>query len=357
MLILVTGAALLAAGCSPSASNDTPKPIASLGAFGGPGVTPGRYVKPRAIDTDGRDLWVIDRSGRVQRVDADTGVCIQYFMLPTTERGFPTGLKVSPGPVSPDGTLGPCLYIADTHSHRVLVYALPARPAEYNPEQRWDAAVAEPKLVMQFGTFGEGPGQFLYPTDVEVLLSADGTRVERLYVSEYGGNDRIQVFSGSGEVLFTLGSPGSQPGTIGQKDYQFQRPQSLLILPASPAVGGQAELVVSDSVNHRIGRFTLDGRLLGWIGSPQTAGTAQGVMQHPRGLRALPDGTLLTVEFGNNRVQRFDRLTGRSLGAWGRAGRGPGDLAEPWSLAIVGRRAFVVDALNHRLVVMNVPSG
>ena len=57
---------------------------------------------------------------------------------------------------------------------------------------------------------GTGPGQFIYPTDV--AFDAKG----HVFVSEYGDNDRIQVFEPDGKFLYhsatsataTASSPG-----------------------------------------------------------------------------------------------------------------------------------------------------
>jgi len=60
----------------------------------------------------------------------------------------------------------------------------------------------------------------------------------------------------------------------------------------------------------------------------------------------------VVCEFGNNRVQLVDKQTGRGLKTWGSPGRGPGELAYPWAVAVDKRdRVVVVDAGNNRLQV------
>jgi DNA-binding beta-propeller fold protein YncE len=64
------------------------------------------------------------------------------------------------------------------------------------------------------------------------------------------------------------------------------------------------------------------------------------------------DGHLVVCEFGNNRVQRIDKETGRSLGTWGAGGHEPGQLAYPWGVTVDKRgRVVAVDAGNNRLQV------
>ena len=51
------------------------------------------------------------------------------------------------------------------------------------------------------------------------------------------------------------------------------------------------------------------------------------------------DGDLIVCEFGNNRVQKIDKQTGRGKATWGGAGREPGQLAYPWGVAVDKRRS------------------
>jgi hypothetical protein len=67
-----------------------------------------------------------------------------------------------------------------------------------------------------------------------------------------------------------------------------------------------------------------------------------------------PDGTVYVCEFGNHRVQRFTR-DGRSLGCWGGEGRQEGQLYNPWALARDSRgMIYVLDTNNHRVQVVKM---
>src|SRR5688572_20863778 len=94
----------------------------------------GEVVYPRAIAYDVENDWfyVVDRTARVQRIDAD-GKFLNSWRMPDWELGKPVGLTVGP-----DGNL----WIPDTHYNRVMVYS---------PEGR---------LLKQFGKMGEGEGEF-----------------------------------------------------------------------------------------------------------------------------------------------------------------------------------------------------
>jgi iron(III) transport system ATP-binding protein len=325
--LAVASAVLAMAGC-----DDRPMtgaaPLNVLRVFGEVGQSPGQFIFPRAIDSDGETLWVIDKAARVQRIDPATGDPLGGWTMPDSAVGKPVGLTVAPWT---DGSQ--CLWVPDTHYHRVMVY----RP----PAVKGGAA----ELVHQFGSYGREPGQFINPTDVAVLAGADG-RPERIFVGEYGGNDRINIFDGQCTFVGSFGRLGSgdDPG-----DIQFDRPQSIAIEPA------MRELVVVDSSNHRIGRFTLDGALVAWIGSPATAGTELGQFRYPYGLYLPGDGTALISEFGNNRVQQIDLKTGAGLGAWGRGGRGEGEVVTPWGITAIGSTAYILDSGNNRVIGFPAP--
>jgi len=274
--------------------------------FGEPGRSPGQFVYPRAIDADPVNewLWVVDRSGRIQRYDFE-GRPLKSWTLPSFDNGFPTGLTVAPG-----GRL----FVADTHEHRVAIFD------------------ADGNLLDAFGSFGEGAGQFIFVTDV--ALGADG----RIYVSEFGGNDRVQVFDASFEFLFEFGGFGSEPG-------QFNRPQSLTFCADG------SELFVADAVNNRVQVFDPEGRFLRQFG---TTGIGPGEFRYPYGVKLLDDGSVLITEFGNSRLQVVSP-TGTPLHVFGSVGSGPGELLAPWSTAIADGRWFVLDSRNNRVHVLEDP--
>ncbi len=307
-----------------SASLPSPRVIGELGQ------SPGQFIYPRAIDNDGSAIWVIDKSARVQRLDPKTGDPLCEWTMPNSALGKPVGITIAPGE---DGT--PAVYVPDTHYNRVMVYSVP------------NSMGAQPKLLREVGENGFGPGQFTYPTDIAVLTGPDGKPV-RIFVAEYGGNDRINIFDGAFNFLSSFGSMGdsADPANI-----QFDRPQSIAIEPT------MHELIVTDSSNHRLGRFTLDGKLIAWIGSPETAGTGPGQFRYPYGLYLPGDGTALVSEFGNNRVQMVDLKTGAGLGVWGRGGRGDGEVITPWGVTVLGKTAFILDSGNNRVVAFPAPRG
>lgn len=326
--------------CDHAPHDEAPAPINPTATFGGLGDTPGRFAYPRCIEADGQTLWVIDKSGRVQQIDARTGACLALFRMPEDSSGRPVGLAIAPGRDASGAWKPRMIYVADTHYHRVMIFDLPT-PAPGAPEQ-----MLQPVKVV--GSYGIGNAQFYFPTDVAVLPTPDGSAAHRIYVPEYGGNDRISVFDGDMNFLFAFGTlgPGHDPALV-----EFSRPQAVQIWNRPD---GSKELVVLDLGNHRLGRFTLEGRLIAWIGKPGGSasgmGDALGEFNLPQGLRILNDSTALVTEFGACRVQLVDLATGRGLRAWGRPGRGEGELANPWDSAVIGKDVFVLDSGNNRIV-------
>lgn len=317
---------VLGCGRSGGDSSGTGKPLDVTATIGSVGLWPGQFATPRALDSDGSTLWVIDKAARVQLLDAATGEPLVEWKTPRHENGMPVGVTCT--------TLGgkPVTLVADTHESRVLIY------------ERGEDPTAEPRFIAEFGSYGTGPGQFIYPTDaVAVKDAAFGTRI---YVSEYGGDDRISVFNERFEFQFAIGTfgTGDEPTKV-----EFNRPQTLAVDETN------RELIVVDSCNHRIGRLTLDGELIAWIGSPETAGRGLGQFKYPYGIAILDDGTALVVENENGRVQRIELKTGRGIETFGRPGRAVGELVSPWAITLVGRTAYVLDAGNNRLQAFRSP--
>lgn len=322
------------------------EPIPVRVVLGEVGGSPGQFSYPRAMDAqvnpDGTSsLWIVDKLGRVQRIDPQTGACQAWWRMPEVVLGKPTGITVGPGAgpgATTDDRARDAIWLVDTHYHQVLVY---------DPSSATGGAQrpAAPRIIARFGAYGEEPGQFIYPTDVALKLDRAG-RVERIYVSEYGGNDRITCLDPDGGVLFTFGEFGSSesPARI-----EFNRPQAIGIDRL------RDELIVVDACNHRLGRFTLDGGLIAWIGSPESAGSGLGQFRYPWGLFLPGDGTALVAEQQGARVQHIDLATGGCLASWGRVGFGPGELVTPWGVTMIGRRAYVLDSGNNRVLGFDAP--
>ncbi|MEM7622319.1 MAG: hypothetical protein AAF235_03865 [Planctomycetota bacterium] len=346
LVALMSGVALVP-GCGDAPARGGP--LETSVVIGETGRFPGQFAYPRAIDAHGSSLVIVDKSARVQRIDPGTGVFLGGWAMPESDLGKPTGITVGPHPFDAGVE---AVYVADTHYHRVMVYPLPLDALEKTSRR---VAETPPEPILTLGGYGTEDGSFVYVTDAAPLPSADPARpVSRIYVSEYGGNDRVSVFERVGdgfEFAFAFGTPGHGDGTPGSREgVMFHRPQSLAL------DGDRGELLVTDASNHRVGRFTLDGELIGWIGGVDAVGVEPLELRYPYGIAVLRDGTALVSEFGGNCVRRIDIETGTSVGVYGEAGRLEGQLASPWGIAVVDRTVYVLDSGNDRVQGFRSPA-
>ncbi|MCC6230352.1 MAG: hypothetical protein IT432_14150 [Phycisphaerales bacterium] len=327
ILLLTLPALGVLPGCF-KRSTDAVRPLNPDRVIGEPGLSPGQFSYPRCLTSDGNALWVIDKAARVQKFDPTTGEVLAHFKMPEFENGKPTGITIAPGDRGEQ-----LLYIPDTHYYRVMIYKPPTTLG----------LPVEP--ISQFGSYGTGPGQFLFLTDVAVVMNDDNSKVIRLFVSEYGGNDRISIYepTAPNQYAFVRAFGAFGPSATADK-IEFSRPQSMEIDDK------RKHLIVTDACNHRVGVFDLDGNLIRWIGSPEATGAAPNQFCYPYGLCLLPDGTAMITEFGNHRVHHINPETGESLGIFGVAGRDKGQLNSPWGVTYLDNRLFVLDSGNHRIL-------
>ncbi len=347
--LLVLGALLPACGNDAPSRDDAPGEFRDVTVLGEPGRQNGQFVYPRGMDVfehDGQTLAVIvDKTARIQVMNLATGEVIGAIHTPKWDRGKPTGLTVQTSALNP-GKLA--VYVPDTHENRVLMYELPLADTD-------EPVPTEPDL--KFGEYGEGPGQFWYPTDVAVDVDDSGV-VTHIYVSEYGGNDRINRFRVDHSTTPPTIAWESQIGVVGQEvdasddPLALARPQSIELWTDS---NGQRELVVTDASHHRVGRITTDGQLIAWYGDPMD--DSPDAYRFPYGLDILDDGTALISEFGANRIRRIELETGKTLFLYGVPGRAVGQVAQPWAVGVMGDRLVVLDSGNGRVEICDPPAG
>ena len=169
-------------------------------------------------------------------------------------------------------------------------------------------------------------------------------------------NNRIQRFSWDGKVL---PFPAFAKGPWSQAPGKFK-------LPYDVDFDGLGNIFVADTQNHRIQRFTPKGRFVrmwGRNGGDGTPGVGPGEMDQPRGLATDPFGNVWVADHENARVLKFTGngrllLTLGANGGDGSWGEGIGEFNSPRGICS-DREGFIyiADDVNHRIVKLANDTG
>ena len=198
--------------------------------------------------------------------------------------------------------------------------------------QRISMVTLDHRFLGQFGSYGRGDGQFVWPR--AIALDGDGN----VFATDDFLN-RVSVFDADGGFLSTWGAPGSDKG-------QLNGPAGIAI--DNNRAGADGSVVIVDSLNHRVQRFTRDGEHLGGFGSH---GSANGQFDMPWGLCLDSDGAIYVADWRNSRVQKFD-ADGNFLLKFEASISGVGALHGPTGVAVDSEGdVYVADWGNHQLQV------
>lgn len=242
--------------------------------------------------------------------------------------------------------------------------------------------------IGSFGTKGSGPGQFMNPYGVTVAVDPV-LGSEAVYVAD-SNNSRIQELTPSGTFVAQAGVAGDDtPGTFsalrrvavahdGTGDvwgadpwgYRLERftrgsggytyaqtiggtPPSLTSSavfnsPHGVGLDASGNIVVADTVNQRLVRFSPTGAILNTCGS---RGDGSGQFNWPRGVAVDQTSDLIWVaDTKQSDVQLLhdDCATG---GKFGSAGAGPTSFNWPYAIAVrqSDRTVWVADSRNNRV--------
>ncbi len=153
------------------------------------------------------------------------------------------------------------------------------------------------EYITEFGSYGEGKGQFIWPISIAVDSQVN------VYVADEWTH-RINIYDKDGQFL-------SDWGTHGSGDGELDRPSGLAITPDDL-------IYVVDSRNHRVQKFTLDGQYISQFGS---YGTGPGQLNTPWGIGLDKHGNVFVADWRNDRVQQFSP-EGEWLATFGQVGSG-----------------------------------
>ena len=261
------------------------------GAYGG---GQGQFGPIGGLATDAAgDVYVVDSShNRIQKFDRNG-----TFITAWGHRGSALGqfkFGSSQDYTKPPGggiaVAGTHVYVADSGNDRI---------------ERFDLEGGE---AMQWGSFGNGAGQFSYPRGVaanegEVIVSDDD-------------NHRLERFDPNGVFQSAVGSHGSGPEQFG--------------FPYGVALDAAGNVYVADDINHRVVKLTAQLKFAGVWGG---LGSKPGQLGFPRALASDPAGDTYVANTANDRVEVFGP-NGNFLRTIGTSARGPNALTAPRGLAV-----------------------
>ena len=213
-----------------------------------------------------------------------------------------------------------------------LIYVI-NRPSTARPEGvRITICTFYEDYVTEFGSYGEGNGQFVWPTAIAIDSQ------QNLYVTDEWLN-RVTVFTKDGDFIEKWGDPGSGDGELDK--------------PSGLAFDSQDRLYVVDSWNHRVQRFTKDGQYLGQFGG---FGRGVGELNFPWGIGVDRQDLVYVADWKNDRVSQFGPDM-EFLATFGHFGREVGQFNRPTAVCVdADGDLYVTDWNNHRVQVL-APDG
>jgi DNA-binding beta-propeller fold protein YncE len=240
-------------------------------------------------------------------------------------------------------------WVSDSQNHQILVYS------------------AEGEFLQAVGHRGIAPGEFMSPQGI--AAGPDGL----IYVVD-SDNQRIQIFAPDGKFLDSFGQKGSEPG-------QFHVPNLI-------AISRDNVLAITDEDSSCVQFFSKDGVFLSaidvgapidglavdvtgriytahrklrqieqWSSAGQLLRTITGVepgmkgFSAPQSIALSPTGLLYVTDPSHSHFREMD-LTGRTLGVFGRSGRGEGQFRTIDGIAVFGDLVFVCDGKTRRITVL-----
>ncbi|MFZ1794256.1 MAG: flippase activity-associated protein Agl23 [Anaerolineae bacterium] len=159
--------------------------------------------------------------------------------------------------------------------------------------------------------------------------------------------NKVIHFDSTGAVVGSWGGFGSRNGQLND--------------PWGITVDKDGNVIVADSFNHRVQKFTADGNVI-WVVGVAGVSAEPGVGKNiqffgPRDVAVDRNGRLLITDTGNKRVVVLD-ADGNYAAQFGKAGTGNGEFDEPVGITVdTAGNIYVADAWNKRIQVFNADYG
>lgn len=147
-------------------------------------------------------------------------------------------------------------------------------------------------------------------------------------------NGRIEKFSPTGSFLSLMGNKGTGQGLLGA--------------PNGIAVDHNGNIYVADAGNHHVQKLAPDGTLIAEWKGPDAG------FYGPRRIAIGPDDSIYVVDQGRTRIVKFNP-DGQVLAVWGTKGKGDGQFDDPASVAVdpTTNTVYVADPRNSRIQVFD----
>jgi DNA-binding beta-propeller fold protein YncE len=148
-------------------------------------------------------------------------------------------------------------------------------------------------------------------------------------------NGRIEKFSPTGSFLSVIASKGSGHGQLGE--------------PNGIAVDRSGNIYVAEvASNHRVQKLAPDGTFIAEWKGPDAG------FYGPRRIAIGPDDSVYVVDQGRTRIVKFSP-DGHVLSNWGSKGSGDGQFNDPTSVAVdsTSGKVYVADPTNKRIQVFD----
>jgi sugar lactone lactonase YvrE len=231
------------------------------GFFGEKPDYSGRFVKPIAVSTTEKEIYVLDAHLKTVQVFDEHFEPITYFSFEEMKKADlynPVDISVYDGHV----------YIVDEMKPAISVFTTSG------------------SFVRSIGSYGTEPGTFISPQGI--CLYDD-----KIYLSD-SGNSRVQVLTLQGDPLLTFGSFGS-------KNNQFFNMKGIAVIENS--------IFVTDSGNSRIIVYDIEGN---YVNSYGKKGFETGNYFGPNGIHVDMSGKVYIADMLNNRIQILNSITDQS---------------------------------------------
>ena len=349
-------------------------------SFGSNGNGDGEFYSPQGITTNSTHLFIVDANNhRVQIFDIDGNYVAQFG-----NRGIGNGEFNNPIGITTNFTH---IFVADTGNSRIQVFdingnyvgqfgksdnpdlvpepELPSPPLELTdePVQPAPDPAPQPKTRTSFVSDGGGGGGgggsgssassgicgiTKCPSALFSRPSGVTTNSTHIFVADRG-NDRIQIFDIEGNYVGQFGFHSSAIEFVTKpSDGGFNSPQGITT--------NSTHIFVSDTDNHRVQVFDIDGNYVAQFGGTGTGygGSGSGEFNYPRGITTTSTH-IYVADSQNHRVQVFD-IDGNYVAQFGSSGFDNREFGYPAGIITNSTHIFVADNFNNQIQIFKLPS-